>query len=155
MTDRRRTFAVARPVAAGAVRRIRRHSTIKARIGEDVMRVRRVATTVHHRALLRQAVLLRQLVVVAVQVIDARRNDDALRIHPRTLADAITRVDGLVRSFCLLTEIRVPGLATDTRSFCQPLAVAIGTGESAELRAVTVAGAGDEETHGLRRWIRR
>ena len=102
----------------------------------------RIAAAVDDLALLRQVVLLVELIVGAVQIVDAGGNDHALGIHPRTLADAVARVHG---AGALRRQIRVPGLAAGAGRCREVLAMLVGAGKPAEIGAFA--------RH--RRWSRR
>jgi hypothetical protein len=70
-------------------------------------------------ALLRQVVFLAQFVVGAVQIGNARGDDDAFRIRPRPFANAVARVH---RARSLRRQISMPGLgarAGDPDNVCR------------------------------------
>src|SRR5262245_42432486 len=60
MTELRAAGAVARPVVAGVIGAVRERGAIELRSGQHVVRVRRIATAVHDRALLGQLRVLGQ-----------------------------------------------------------------------------------------------
>src|SRR5262245_56363246 len=143
MTDLGVALAALRPVAAGLVVRARERTAVRLRAGEDVVHVGRIATAVHGRALLGQRGLLVQL-VRAMQVRDVFRDDDSFRVLPRARADTIARVDGLR---ALRAEIGVPSVVPRPDCRGERLAELVGTREATEIRALSGAGAGDEEGH--------
>ena len=148
-----RALRAARVVLAGHVLVGRKGFAVRRRAGDDVMPVRLVAAAVDDLALLRQIVLLAELVVGAVQIVDAGGDDHALGIHPRPLADAVARVH---RAGALRRQIRMPGLGPRADRRCEILAMLVGAGKPAEIGALARPGAGDEETHiGLLRLRRR
>src|SRR4029453_2932653 len=122
------------------------------------MLVRRIAPAIHRLALLVQRELLVDRVAialdVAVKVRNVECNEGALRVVPWAAADAVARVDrGLAGRRCS-AQVRVPRPAARTRRASQRLTVLIRPGKPAEVGAVTLAGAGDEEAHGLL-WLLR
>src|SRR3989449_11332606 len=76
--DHRRALAAARPVLARPVLARRERGAVRLRAGQDVVHVRLIAAPVDGLALLAQRRLLVQLVVGAVEVVDARRDYLAL-----------------------------------------------------------------------------
>ena len=66
-------------------------------------------------------------------------------------ADAVLRVHGRLSAGGLGAEVGAPGLAAHARRVGELLAARVGAGESAEVSAVTRAGRGDEEAHGVLR----
>ena len=108
-------------------------------------------------ALLAQRGLLGEIVGIAVQVVDALGDHDALGVLPGAFADAVA---GVHRAVALRAEISVPGLAGGARGLRELAAMRVGAGEPAEVGALAGAVAGDEEGHavgllGLRRRARR
>src|SRR5258708_38993494 len=85
--------SAAPPFVAGHVFVSRKRATVGLRAGEDVVHVRFVAACVDGLAFFAQCVFFVDLIVVAVQIVDVFRNDDALGVLPWTFTDAITRVD--------------------------------------------------------------
>ena len=155
MPDQRRAFAAARPVLTGAVAGVGGHAAVERGPRHDIVRVRRVAAAVHYHALFGKAVFLRQLVVVAVQIIHAGGHHDALGVLPRALADAVARIHGRLAVERLLTEVGVPGLAAHASRFGERSAMLVGALEPTERRTIAGADTGDEERHVLLRRGRR
>jgi hypothetical protein len=91
MTDIGCSRSVARPVIA--VRRTHRKSAVHVGSGQDVVRVRSIATPVNHSTLLRQRVFLPQLVVGAMQVVHILRHRDALRVLPGAATDSVACIN--------------------------------------------------------------
>ena len=147
MAEDRRTFAVLGPVAAGRVAAGRREHAFRIRSRQHVVRIDAVSATADGRALLGECGRLGDLVRYRVEIIDACGDDDALGILPRALADAVARVDAGVASRCGRAQIGAPvGLGGSCR-LGKGLAVGVGAGEAAEIGAITLADAGDEERH--------
>src|SRR5690606_39825359 len=80
---------------------------------------------------------------VAVQLLDVLGDQLALRVVPRTRADAIPRV------LLARAQVRAPGLVACADRFGERLAVRIRAREPAEVAAVAGIGARDEEAHVL------
>src|ERR1700687_6047373 len=93
-----------------------------------------IAIAVDHLALFVQRSLLVD-VVGAVQIGDILGDHNALRILPRTLADAVARIDRGLAVNRLCREIGVPGLASGTRSLRQCRTLAIRALQTAEVGA--------------------
>ena len=107
------------------------------------------------------AVLLGQRDLLAERVADARLLDrvamqfgdvlgDALAcgVVPGSVADPVARIHG---AGALRAQIGVPRDAAASCGSAKRLAIGISTGDSAEVGAVALADAGDEEGHRLRR----
>ncbi len=96
------------------------------------------------------AAQLRRLDRVTVQVREIACDDAAACVGPRTLADAIARVDGVGT---LRAQVRAPhpvaraGLSGRRGEL---LAVGVGALETAEICTVTDRSAGHEKPHGIR-----
>src|SRR5688572_32989649 len=131
--------AGARPVVAALARR----GTVQIRPGQDVVLVRLVAATVHDRAFFGQRVVLRQLVVVAVQIGDVGGYLHALGDEPGTGPDAIFRMH-LVGA-----EIGAPLPVADAGGLRQGRAVCVGARDPAEVAALAGVGAGDEKAQAV------
>src|SRR6185437_7829814 len=148
-----RTLRAAGVVLAGHVLVGRERAAVGLRTGKNVVTVWRIAAAVNDLALLGQVILFVELVVGAVQIGDAGRNNHAFGIRPRTFADAVARIHG---AGALRGQIGMPGLAAGARGFRQILAVLVGAGEPAKIGAFAAADAGDKEAHiGLLRLRRR
>src|SRR6478752_6656773 len=159
MADHGRALGAARPVLAGAILRGWECAALRRRAGQHVMTVRCEADTGNDEAAFSHRVIEAELVVVAVQIIDARRNDRALEILPRAVADAVARVDRRLAGGLLSAEIGAPGLAPRAVARRQGLAMRVGAFEAADVGALAGSGARDEERHvrclGQLRWCRR
>src|SRR5262245_56344003 len=94
MSEHRCAFSTARPVLARAVLARRKRGAVRLTSGEDVVHVRLIAAPVDGLPLLRERALFVDLVVRAVQVVDARGDRLALRVLPGAAPDTIARVDG-------------------------------------------------------------
>ena len=108
------------------------------------MTVRREADTGDDLAALAQRRVEAELVVVAVQIVDVCRDDFAFEILPRTLADAVARIDGRLAVGLLGAEVGAPGLPSRAVALRQRLAVLVGSFDAAEVGALAGPGAGDE-----------
>src|SRR5262245_1198925 len=98
-------FGAACPVLARAVLAGCERSPVRLRAGEHVVLVGRVATPVDRVALLADRGRLAELVVGAVQVSHALRDDLALVVAPRARADAVASIDGRLAVGGLRAEI--------------------------------------------------
>src|SRR6266478_5646522 len=92
---------ITRIVAAGVIHRVRICAAVRLRARQDVMRIRHVADAIDDSAFFGQRKLLAHTVSepslldrVAVQLSDVHRNHLALLVVPRTIADAVTYIDG-------------------------------------------------------------
>src|SRR5207253_8976920 len=113
---------------------------IRLRAGQRVVIVRRVTPRRDHGATLGQRGPAVELIVVAMQIVDAFRDDFALEILPRAASDAIARVDGDRAIHGLRAEIGPPGLAACARRLCQSLALPVRAIQSTQIG--TLAGPG-------------
>src|SRR5947209_13080791 len=113
------------PVAAGAILAGRKRAAFRGRSGQHVVPVWRKADPRNGEAALRQRRGDAKLVVVAVQVIDARRDGFAFEVLPRTFADAVARVDGRLAVGRLRTEVGVPGFCAGAMALRQCLTVPV------------------------------
>src|SRR5262245_2095857 len=147
MPDRGAAEGAARPVVAGEVHVAGPGGAVHLRAGQHVVPVRRHAEAGHHGAALGQGVLGAELVVVAVQVLDAGRDHGALEVLPGALADAIAGVDRAALRALIGAEIGAPGLAARAGRGRELLAARIGARKPAEIGALARPGAGDEERH--------
>ena len=145
---------VARVVAAGVVRGVGVRAAVRLRAGEDVVLVRHVADAVDDRPASRSARSASRARCRCVPARSCRRGDrrrsgdeSAARVEPRTVADAVTRVD---RARTLRAQVGVPDhRRTAAGRRAHRLAVRVGAGQAAVVGAVALADAGDEERHRL------
>src|SRR4051812_22804273 len=131
--DHRGALRAAGPVAAGAVFAGRKGLAFRSRPGEHVVTVRREADARDDETALRERRHRAELVVVAVQVIDAGRHDLTLEVLPRALADAVARIHRRLAARFLRREIGVPGLSPRAMALGQCLAIPVGTLDAAEV----------------------
>src|SRR5690606_7470434 len=144
VTDHRAAVRrAARPVRA----RVLRGRAVLERAGQDVVHVRRIAAAVDLLPLLAERRFLAEVVVLAVQVLDALGNHHALGVVPGPAADAIARVDGLPAALGRRAEVCAPGLVAGADRGCELLAVRIRAPEPAQAGAVPGTFARDEEAH--------
>ena len=164
VTDLRRASRIARPVVAGAIFARRERASRGGRARQNVVLIQRLSFMRPCRRRQAPACLFSVSAVVfvrllpscasfdrvAMQVRDIARDDATAGIGPRTLADAIARVDG-VRS--LRAQVRAPdpvaraGLSGRSREL---LAMRVGALETAEISRHPPTDAGHEEPHRLR-----
>src|SRR5437870_3915489 len=111
------------------------------------MPVRRHAEAGHHGAALGQGILGAELVVVAVQILDAGRDHGALEVLPGALADAVAGIDGAALITLVGAEISAPGLAAGAGRGRKLLAMRIRARKPGEIGSLAGPGAGDEERH--------
>src|SRR5262245_48711250 len=83
-----------------------------------------------------------------MEVVDARRDHLTLGVAPGSLADAIPGIDSFGAASLLSAEIGAPIGDGGPGGFGQCRAMGIGTVQAAEVGAVALADAGDEERHG-------
>src|SRR5207244_2955601 len=88
VTDHGCALRAAGPIAAGAVFAGREGVAFRSRAGQHVVAIWREADARNHQSALGERCRGAELVVVTVQVIDARRDNLALEILPRPFADA-------------------------------------------------------------------
>jgi len=74
-------------------------------------------------------------------------SEDALGVLPRTLADAVTGIDGTALGRPVAAQIGVPRLAARAHGRCQLLAMGVGASEAAEIATLAGPGAGHEKRH--------
>ena len=129
------------PVAAGR----RGGRAVEIAPGQDVVTVRRVAAAVADLTLFVQRVVLRQFVVVAMQIGDARCDLNALGVEPGPGTDAILRVHTGLAVGGGRAEIRGPDAIAGAGGFGQCRAKRIGSGESADIAPLTGARTGNKE----------
>src|SRR5262245_1138444 len=145
------TVGVTRPIRAGVVHAVRVGAPIRLRASEDVVLVWHVADAVDDRTLLAQRELLAEGVAhtslvdrISVELGQVLTHTLTALIEPRTVADAIARVDG---SRALRAEVGVPHGVAPSCGRCQWLAIGAGAGQTAVIGAVTLRNTSDEERH--------
>src|SRR5215218_9721968 len=111
------------------------------------MPVRREADARNNEAALAHRVLGVQLVIGAVQIVDAGRDHGPLEVLPRAVADAAARIDRGLAVSGLRAEIGPPGLAARAVARGERLAVLVGTLDAAEVGALSGPRASDKERH--------
>src|SRR6266446_7570736 len=135
------------PVVAGHVHVAGERGAVGLRASQGVVIVGREAETRNPGAALGERVVGGELVVGAVQILDAGRDHHALGVLPRALADAVASVGGLPGRGRGGTEIGPPRLAAGACGGGERLAVGIGARKPAKIAALARTGAGDEERH--------
>src|SRR4030095_12462799 len=153
MADNRRAFSALRPVAAGLVLGARKRSSIGLRARQDVVLVRRCAAVGDDLTFFSQRSLLVEI-VGAVKLSNVLGDDDAIRVLPGSLADAVLRVHGGGATGSLRAEISMPGLRPRPRRCGKRLAMLVGTFEPAEIGALARSNAGDKKSHRRRLRLR-
>src|SRR5262245_38579582 len=141
MADHRRARAALRPVAAGAILAGREGGAVGLGAREDVVHVRRIAAPIDLIALLGERRLLVD-VVLAVQLGEVFRDDEALGVQPRAAADAVAGVD---RVRALGAQVSAPGLRPRAGRRAEELAELVCPVEAAEVTALSRTCARDEE----------
>ena len=68
-----------------------------------------------------------KLVIVAVQIVNVLSDDFALEILPRTIANAVTRIDGRLSVGSLGAQIGAPGFYSRAMTLRQLLTILVGT----------------------------
>src|SRR5262245_16000484 len=88
-----------------------------------------------------------QLVAVAMQIFDALCHGLPFEVLPGAGAYPIPRVDGLVGTTCLSTQIGVPGFPAGSVALRQLLAMPVSAFEPTQIGPLTRASARDKEGH--------
>src|SRR5690606_8047614 len=120
---------------------------------QDVVHVRRVAAAVDLLALLAERRFLAEIIVLAMQVLDALGDHHALGVEPRPAADPVARVHGLA-ALGRRAEVCAPRLAAGADGLRELLAMRVRAFETAEVGAVAWTFARDEEAHVRMRFLR-
>src|SRR5215813_4484464 len=100
------------------------------------MAIRRISDTRDYLAPLSQRGGHAELVAVVMQIFDALCYRLPLEVLPRAAAYPIARIDGLVGTGCLSTQIRTPGFPAGSVALCQLLAMSVGAFESTKIGAL-------------------
>src|SRR5687767_3849688 len=110
-----RVGEVPHPVAARGVRRIGagKRGAVGLRTGQHVMTVWRVAAAVDRVSAFGQRGLLADVHLVAVELLDASRDQNAFRVVPGAGADALACVPCGMARRSVLAQIGTPRLASD------------------------------------------
>ena len=147
------------PIVAGVIGGVGERATVRRRTGEHVVLVGHVANAIHFVTLFGKGGGLGEGVAdagliqsVAVKIGHVRGNAIAFRAEPGTVTNAVTSVDRGRSALGLRAEVGVPG---EGAAGCggQLLTAGIGARDAAQIASFTATGAGDEETHGLRRLL--
>src|SRR5690349_7641689 len=125
MAHHGRALGAAGPVTAGAILAGRECAALHGRAGQHVMAVRRETDARNELAALADRVVEAELVVVAVQVVHAGRDDGTLEILPRALADTIARIDGRLAVGLLAAQIGAPCFGSGAVTLRQRLAIPV------------------------------
>jgi len=147
MADHRHTRGAARPIAASPVLIGRERPAIGLRAGQHVVVVRRIASAGDYGATLGQRGLHAQFILVAMQIIDAFRDNFALEILPRAGSNPLASIDGRRTIHGLGAEICPPSLGACARGLGQGLALPVRAFQSAKVGTFAEPGAGDKEGH--------
>src|SRR5688572_11039348 len=134
VADHRASVAAVRPVAARAIVGTGNGGSFGRRAGEDVVQIRRTATSIHDFTLFIQCRLLLE-VVHAVQLGDILRDDATLLVLPGPYADPIACVHRRAATGRARAQVSAPLAAFRFGRFGQRDAVLVGTGKAAEIRA--------------------
>src|SRR5215510_15473549 len=128
MTDAGTAISCARPVIACHC--ARKRLAIRTRSREDVVGVGIVSTAIHLRPFFGKRVLFTKFVLVAVQVVDILRNNNAFRVLPGTLADAIPSVHSRLISRSGCAQVCPPGFAACSCRCCELLTDRVCAGQA-------------------------
>src|SRR5215475_9630482 len=145
MAHARAALSCAGPVIARHC--ARKCLAVSARSRQHVVGIRIVSTAIHWRPFFGKRVLLAKLVLVAVQIVNILRNDNALRVLPGTLADAIASVHGRLIPGCACAQVCPPGFVARSCRCSELLTDRVSTGQAAEVRAIARSSARDEEAY--------
>src|SRR5262245_2065531 len=122
MPQHHRALRAARIILAGPVVASGKGGAVGLRTREDVVAIRRVAAPVSHVTFFAKRRLLGQI-IGSVQVGNVFCDGHSFGIDPRSLADAVARIDG---PRTLRRQISMPGLATGADDTRKLLAMTIG-----------------------------
>src|SRR5215468_1990452 len=147
MAEHRLAEFAARPIVAGHVDVAREGAPLAIGAGQSIVPNGGVADASDDGAALGKRAVAAELVVGAVEITDVLGDDDALRVLPRTVTDAIAGVDGLGGRGFRRAEIRVPRLAARACRGRQLLTMGIRARKPAEIATLSEGRTGDEETH--------
>ena len=132
---------VARPVVArGGLRRADERPAVRVGAGEHVVLVRRVADAVHRRTLLGERGRLADVVPIAldvtVQVGDVRRDQRPLALYHGPVPMRSRAFTRRLAAGRLRAQVRAPRAAAGAGRGRERLAVLVGAGQTAQVRAV-------------------
>ena len=116
----------ARPITAGHVVTSRERIAVGLEAREDVVHVWFVAARVDGLAFLAEPGFLVDLIVVAVQIVDIFRDDDAFGVLPRALADSVAGVNRGLAVGSAGAQISAPGVVAGSGCLRQRLAMLVG-----------------------------
>ena len=136
--------AIARPVVAGHVFTGRIGSTLRRGAGQNVVSVRHGKRPWNDAATLIKRGLRGDAMVKVVEAFQIRSNPVAVWVEPRTGADPVPGVDGVIT---LGAQIRTPGQMPLIDALCQVLADLIRSFQTTQVTAVAGALTGDKEGH--------
>ncbi len=111
------------------------------------MHVGLIADTVDHGPEFRNGIFLAELIVIAVQVVDARSDLDTVEVVPGSGTDPVPCVDIGAAAFGRGAKVSAPGLVAGADIGSQGRAVRVGSLEATEITAVTGTDAGEKEAH--------
>src|SRR5262245_7957894 len=144
MANHGSTITILGPVAARHVFVGWQRPSVVRRARENVMLVDDEQPTGNATAVLGAANLDIDLALVGVEIFDTRGDFLPLSVHPRSLANAIARIDRGFPGFCLSAEIGAPRFASRSCLCRQILAVFVGAFDATEIGSIRTAGARDE-----------
>jgi hypothetical protein len=108
--------------------------------------VRRIAATVDDFALFGNRRLLTQI-ILTVQLCEILCDNDAFRVGPWALSDAVARANSRLSVRRLRAEICVPSVTTCSGGLGELLAMLISSVQPAEITSLAGYNAGDNERH--------
>src|SRR4051812_47534848 len=147
MAHHGRALSAARPVAAGAVLRGRQRAPLGGGARQYVVTIGRETHARNDLAALAQRGVESELVVVTVQIVDSGRDHLAFEILPRSVTDAVARIDRRLAVCLLGAQISAPGFASSAVTLRQHLAMLVSAFDPADIGALARPGAGDEKRH--------
>ena len=147
MTDDRRAFAVLCPISTVRVAAGRRIQAARVGTGQNIVRIHRVTAPAHRLAFFGESRRLGHIDRIRMQVLDALGHHVPLGILPWPFADALARIHPSVAARCRGAQVSLPTGLGSSRGLGQRHAMRVGTLEAAEVAAVALTNAGDEESH--------
>ena len=147
MADDGRAFGALRPVPTRGIAAGGRVHTLRVGTRQNVVRVHGVAAAADNLTLFGQCRLLVDVGRGRMQIVHALAHHHALGILPRTLADAITRVDTRVAAWRGRAQIGAPVGTGRPCRLGERCAVRVRAVETAEIGAIALADTGDKERH--------
>ena len=131
-----RALAARRPVPTRKIAVARVCSAIGARSRENVVHVRVVSNAVHRIQSLGHGSFLIDPILVAVQLVEIRRDQQPLGVVPRPLSDPVTGVDRRLSFPRRCAQVCPPRVIARTFRLRQRLAVCVRSGKTSQVAAL-------------------